>query len=174
MSAADETVIHIRHITSTKTTSDTKKGNIDDLHFLIVVVFHQDRNQHKEPAGSAPWLNQTSQFILVILYPPNAKLNCFPAFFDQCIQTSCCNIVGSLKNPDRWRAKIGPPRLPPFILFSLHHWVQPDLLFCAQTLIRTHIWKEHQLGSACIFYYYCVSRLNLSGCRPILFGPQGK
>ena len=53
-SAADETVIHIRHITSTKTTSNTKKGNIDDLHFLIVVVFHQDRNQHKEPAGSAP------------------------------------------------------------------------------------------------------------------------
>ena len=54
VSAADETVIHIRHITSTKTTSDTKKGNIDDLYFLIVVVFHQDGNQPKEPAGSAP------------------------------------------------------------------------------------------------------------------------
>ena len=128
MSASDETVIHIRQITSTKTTSNTKKGNIHDLHFLIVVVFHQDRNQHKEPAGSAPWFNQTSQFISTILCP-NAKLNCFPAFFDQLIQTNCCNIVGSLKNPDRWRAKTDPPRLPSFILFSLHHWLQPDLLF---------------------------------------------
>ena len=58
----------------------------------------------------------------MILYPPNAKLNCFPAFFDQCIQTNCCNIVGSLKNPDRWRAKIGPPPfapIHPFFLASL-------------------------------------------------------
>ena len=87
VSAADETVIHIRHITSTKTTSDTKKGNIDYLHFLIVVVFHQDGNQPKEPAGSAPWLNQTSQFISVIQMPSYiVSLNFWPMYPNKLLQ----------------------------------------------------------------------------------------
>ena len=107
-----------RHITSTKTTSDTKKGNIYDLPFLIVVVFHQDGNQPKEPVGSAPWLNQTSQFISVIQMPSYiVSLNFWPMYPNKLLQH-----CWFLKNPDRWRAKTdSPPFAPihPFFLASL-------------------------------------------------------
>ena len=107
-----------RHITSTKTNSDKKRETLMTFIFWLLLFFIKTGISPRSlQAQRHDWIKQANLFRW-----SKCQATLFPWIFDQCIQTNCCNIVDSLKNPDRWRAKTdSPPFAPihPFFLASL-------------------------------------------------------